>query len=67
MDASSDVSSLGGTCPNLAFVVDGMEVRTDATTHFEDGSCAEVLDGKNVEVEGVTRGGVLYATEVDLD
>ena len=67
MDASSDVSNVGGTCPNLVFSVGGMRVSTDAATRFEDGSCADVVNGKFVEVEGVARDGVLYASEVDLD
>jgi hypothetical protein len=67
MDASDEVASVGGTCPDLEFSVDGMLVSTDASTHFEDGSCAEIIDGRGVEVEGVARDGVLYASEVDLD
>lgn len=67
MDASSQISNVGGTCPNLVFSVGGMRVSTDAATRFEDGACADVVNGKHVEVEGVARDGVLYASEVDLD
>jgi hypothetical protein len=67
MDPTDEVSSLQGTCPNLVFSVDGMRVTTDAATRFEDGSCLEVVNGRGVEVEGVARDGILYASEIDLD
>ncbi|NUP11806.1 MAG: hypothetical protein HOW73_37640 [Polyangiaceae bacterium] len=67
MNASSEVSNLEGACPNLVFSVEGMRVSTDSATQIEDGSCAEIVNGKGVEVEGVARDGVLYASEVDLD
>jgi hypothetical protein len=67
MDADDEVANLSGTCPNLVFSVEGARVSTDAATRFEDGSCAEVINGKRVEAEGVARDGVLYASEVDLD
>jgi hypothetical protein len=67
MDASDAASNVAGTCPNLVFSAEGQRVTTDAATRFEDGSCAEVVNGKFVEVDGVLRDGVLYASEVDLD
>lgn len=67
MDPSDEVSNLSGTCPNLVFSIDGMRVTTDAATRFEDGACAEVINGRNVEAEGIARDGILYASEIDLD
>jgi hypothetical protein len=67
MDASDAASNVSGTCPNLVFTAEGQRVTTDAATQFEDGSCAEVVNGKFVEADGVLRDGVLYASEVDLD
>jgi len=57
------VSGLTGTCPALTFSVGSTKVTTDGTTFFEDGTCADVKNGTEVEVKGrpQTDGSILAA------
>ncbi|MEP6593784.1 MAG: DUF5666 domain-containing protein, partial [Acidobacteriota bacterium] len=54
-----------GTCPSLAFGVNGFDVVTDAATIFEGGTCASLHSGDKVKVNGTKQaGGVVLATRV---
>jgi uncharacterized protein DUF5666 len=57
------VSGLTGTCPALTFTVGTTKVTTDGTTFFEEGTCADVKNGAEVEVKGrpQTDGSILAA------
>jgi hypothetical protein len=47
------VSGLSGTCStNLTFTVDGTKVTADSTTQFVAGTCAQMVNGVTVHVEG---------------
>lgn len=46
------VSSSGGACPNVQFVLDGHSVRTDASTNYRKGGCRHVTNGAALEVRG---------------
>ena len=62
------VAELSGTCPSVRFKVGAQVVATAASTKFEDGACADVKNGRRVEVEGTLQGdGALLAREVDFD
>ncbi len=56
-----------GSCPTLNFNVNGSNVTTDASTEFEHGTCGQVQNGVQVEVEGLQVGSTIQATEVDID
>jgi hypothetical protein len=67
-EVSGEVAGVSGNCPNLRFKVGEQSVATDANTDFDDGDCADVKNGGQVEVEGhVGTDGMLLAKEVDLD
>lgn len=62
------VAEAAGTCPARTFTVAGGSIATDASTIFEDGTCADLANGGRVEVKGVLRAdGSLLATRVELD
>ena len=67
VDGDGTVSSLvtGTTCPALSFVVEGHTVKTDATTTFEGGVCADIKPGTKVGVHGKSASdGTVTATRV---
>src|SRR5205823_14022021 len=50
-----------------SFKVDGVTVNASATgVVFVDGTRADLANGARVEVEGTTRGGVLFADRVEI-
>lgn len=62
------VSERTGTCPAITFSVAGVRIATGAETRFEDGTCADIAQGRKVEVDGVRqKDGGLKATEIELD
>ncbi|HVK78186.1 MAG TPA: DUF5666 domain-containing protein [Kofleriaceae bacterium] len=61
------IEDLSGTCPSVNFTVGGAAVVVDARTRFDDGSCADLANGKRVEVDGMSHDKKLHATEVDFD
>lgn len=67
-DLSGPVASLSGTCPNLAFIVQGTRVTTTASTTIAHGNCADLKNGVQVEVTGV-RGtdGTLAASRIEIE
>jgi hypothetical protein len=67
VEIKGQVQGLTGSCPNLVFTVAQQRVVTHAGTEFEDGSCAEVRNGRRVEAEGALRGdGALVARKLEL-
>jgi len=61
-------AGLGGTCPNLSFMVGGDRVVTDANTEFKQVACATLRNGARVEVEGSRRSDqALLAREVEQE
>ena len=67
-DLSGPVASLSGTCPTLAFIVQGTRVTTIAGTTIAHGNCADLKNGVQVEVTGV-RGtdGTLAASRIEIE
>lgn len=62
------VSARAGTCPALSFSLGGKTVVTTVSTVFKDGTCAAVLNGVSVEVDGLLQAnGTVLATVVDID
>lgn len=68
VEIKGPVSGLSGACPSLMFTVASTVVRTSAQTRFSDGTCANVANGKMVEVEGMRQAdGSLTAQTVSLE
>lgn len=70
VEGRSTVSAVSGTCPVLAFTVAGVvKVVTDASTRFEDGTCASIRVGTKVRVKGdmKTDDGEVIAEEVEIE
>jgi hypothetical protein len=60
------VNSLTGTAPDFTFKVGGQEVKTTASTTYEDGTSANLQNGVKVEAEGPISGGVMTASKVQI-
>ena len=58
------VSMVTGTCPSVAFMVDGTLVSADGATRFRDGRCADIDDGVRVQITGVMEVGGIRALDV---
>lgn len=70
VEGRSTVTAVSGTCPVLSFTVAGVvKVVTDASTKFEDGTCASVTVGTRVRVKGdmKTDDGEVIAEEVEIE
>jgi hypothetical protein len=52
IDLTGDVRSLGGTCPNLTFIVAGRTIYTTSATEFSRGSCNKMRNGDPLEIGG---------------
>jgi hypothetical protein len=64
---SGVVSALSGTCPVLAFIIEGRQVRTDSGTDFSQGNCKHLTNGRDIGVTGtLTAPGAIYATRIEL-
>ena len=62
------VSGLTGTCPAIAFAVNGTNVTTNGATRYEDGTCNSVQNGTRVEVKGLRQSNnTVLATKVELE
>ncbi len=65
MEIKGVVVDAGGSAPNCTFSVNGQAVRTDSGTVIESNqSCASLVDGTTVEVQGQLVAGVLVANEI---
>jgi hypothetical protein len=68
MDVDGLVAGLSGSCPALTFMVNATTVKTDATTQFKNGACADVKAGVKVEAEGTRQtDGSLLARSVSVE
>jgi hypothetical protein len=62
------VSNRSGNCPTISFSVPGTTVMTNSNTKFEDGSCAQVVNGARLEVEGTRQSNnTILAREIEID
>lgn len=46
------VDAVSGSCPALTFRVDGQTVYTSSATEFKKGACKDIVNGREVTVEG---------------
>ena len=68
LELTGTVSNRSGTCPTITFAVQGTTVSTNGNTKLEDGSCAQVVNGIRVEVEGTRQANNTFlAKEVEID
>jgi hypothetical protein len=68
LEVEGIVAHRAGTCPNIRFVLGNSKIVATDSTWYEDGACADVADGRKVEVHGVTGAhGTVTARKVDLD
>jgi hypothetical protein len=62
------VSGLNGSCPTLAFSVNGASIFTDGSTTFKHGPCSQLGNGDRVEVRGTQQAdGRVRASKVDRE
>jgi Domain of unknown function (DUF5666) len=62
------ITGLSNGCPNLTFNIGSTRIRTNGTTEFNRIPCSSLVNGMDVEVEGVVQSdGVLLAREVQPD
>jgi len=61
------VSARTGTCPVLTFTVQGKNVTTTNATDFRKGTCEQVVNGAQVEAEGLLTGNTIAAKKVQLE
>ena len=55
-----------GTCPSITFSIGTSTVMTNAATIFDDGACSTLVNGVEVEVEGVRQpNGIVLASRVE--
>ncbi len=67
-EAEGTVSGLGGTCPSLTFTVHSTRVSTNASTQFLKGTCSQLKNGTNVEIDGARQSdGSIVAAKVQID
>jgi Domain of unknown function (DUF5666) len=67
-EVKGTISNRSGNCPMISFSVQGTTVTTNGNTKFEDGSCAQVVNGARVEVEGTRQSNnTILAKEVEID
>lgn len=67
-DLSGPVASLNGTCPSLAFIVQGSRITTTASTVFEGVTCASLRNSAKVTVTGAAGAdGTIAATRIQLE
>lgn len=68
VEVKGAVGGLTGTCPALTFTVGTTTVKTDAHTAFDDVTCAALVNGNTVEVEGQKQADhSVLASKVELE
>ena len=61
-------ANVSGTCPALTFTIKGQAVYTTAATTFDGGTCADIKNGKDLEIEGMLMSdGRIRADIVEID
>jgi uncharacterized protein DUF5666 len=65
-EVEGTLGSLGGTCPNRSFTVNGQPVVTNASTRFDEVACTALSNGMRVEAKGVRQSdGSILANRVE--
>lgn len=60
-------ATVTGSCPTKTFVFNGVSVMTNASTVFDDGTCAQLVSGARVEVTATRQSnGTYLASKVDF-
>jgi hypothetical protein len=68
IDLDGEISGLLGVCPNLVFRLEGRTVRTGSATEFRKLECADLRDGRDVDVKGTVQSdGSVFATRIERD
>ena len=68
VELKGSISSIGGSCPILTFVVNGKRIMTTASTQFKDSTCGSIAAGRRVDVKGnVEANGTILATRVEIE
>lgn len=64
-EARGAVAGLSGTCPAIAFTLNGTIVRATASTEYEKITCSAIGNGTRIKVEGTKQAdGSVVATEI---
>lgn len=53
VDVVGRVAAVSGTCPSLLFAIDSVTITTTASTTFTGITCAQIVNGSSVVVQGV--------------
>lgn len=59
-------ASVTGSCPTRSFTVNGVAASTTAATVYEDGTCADLANGRKVEVKGTRQNGAIVAWKIEF-
>ena len=63
---NGSISALSGSCPSVAFVLEGRTVETDRRTDFKKLDCGDLRRGMSVKVKGkLQRDGSVLAERVE--
>lgn len=66
VELKGTVSGRSGTCPAITFSVAGTTVATNASTVFDDATCARLVNGDRIEVKGTRQAnGSVLATRIE--
>ena len=66
--AIADLNLTTTPCPNVTFKIGTTIVKTNSSTKFDDAACADLANGKIVEVEGTKQAdGSILASKVELE
>ena len=67
-ELNGTVAGLSGSCPAIRFTIDGIPIRTDSSTDFRRGNCADVRNGMSVRANGIFQSdGTILASRVELN
>lgn len=69
VEGNAVVTSLvtGTSCPALSFVADGFTIKTSTATHFSSGTCADIVPGRPLTIQGMMlANGTVNATHIVL-
>ena len=56
----------GTSCPTLQFKIDSSTIKTDASTRYEGGTCANIVVGARLEVTGTKTGTNIVASRIEF-
>ncbi len=57
---------VGGSCPNLSFVVNLRPVVTNESTDYKHGRCEDLSSGDQVTIDGTEQLLTVTATRIDM-